>query len=111
MADLMLTGDAGPIVPDTTPLREVIVEITQKHKGMTTVVDREGRLLGVITDGDLRRLHLSGGPIETLPPAPVPNHAPKVRGPKDRTRPQREEGNRKQIRHELTDEQDDRPVG
>ena len=78
VADLMLTGDAVPIVPDTTPLREVIVEITQKRKGMTTVVDREGRLLGVITDGDLRRLHLSGGPIESLTAAQVANREPKV---------------------------------
>jgi len=78
VADLMLTGDAVPIVPDTTPLREVIVEITQKRKGMTTVVDREGRLLGVITDGDLRRLHLSGGPIESLTAAQVASRDPKV---------------------------------
>jgi len=78
VADLMLTGDAVPIVPDTTPLREVIVEITQKRKGMTTVVDREGRLLGVITDGDLRRLHLSGGPIESLTAAQVASREPKV---------------------------------
>jgi len=78
VADLMLTGDAVPIVPDTTPLREVIVEITQKRKGMTTVIDREGRLLGVITDGDLRRLHLSGGPIESLTAAQVASREPKV---------------------------------
>ena len=78
VADLMLTGDAVPIVPDTTPLREVIVEITQKRKGMTTVVDREGRLLGVITDGDLRRLHLGGGPIESLTAAQVASREPKV---------------------------------
>jgi len=78
VADLMLTGDAVPIVPDTTPLREVIVEITQKRKGMTTVVNREGRLLGVITDGDLRRLHLSGGPIESLTAAQVASRDPKV---------------------------------
>jgi len=78
VADLMLTGDAVPIVPDTTPLREVIVEITQKRKGMTTVVDREGRLLGVITDGDLRRLHLSGVPIESLTAAQVASREPKV---------------------------------
>jgi arabinose-5-phosphate isomerase len=38
----------------------VIVEMTQKRKGMTTVVDSEGRAPGVITDGDLRRLHLPG---------------------------------------------------
>ena len=82
--DLMLTGDAIPIVPDTTPLREVIVEITQKRRGMTTVVDSEGRLLGVITDGDLRRLHLRGGAIDELTAGQVASREPKIdprRGP------------------------------
>jgi arabinose-5-phosphate isomerase len=45
---------------------------------MTTVVDSEGRLLGVITDGDLRRLHLSGGPIENLTASQVASREPKV---------------------------------
>jgi arabinose-5-phosphate isomerase len=37
--------------------------MTQKRLGMTTVVDATGRLVGIITDGDLRRLHLRSGPI------------------------------------------------
>jgi arabinose-5-phosphate isomerase len=78
VADLMLTGDAIPIVPDTTPLRGVIVEMTQKRKGMTTVVDRDGLLLGVITDGDLRRLHLRGDSIEDLTAGQVASREPKV---------------------------------
>jgi arabinose-5-phosphate isomerase len=78
VADLMLTGDAIPIVPDTTPLRAVIVEMTQKRKGMTTVVDGEGQLLGVITDGDLRRLHLRGDSIEDLTAGQVASREPKV---------------------------------
>jgi arabinose-5-phosphate isomerase len=78
VADLMLTGDAIPIVPETTPLRGVIVEMTQKRKGMTTVVDGGGRLLGVITDGDLRRLHLRGDAIEDLTAGQVASREPKV---------------------------------
>jgi arabinose-5-phosphate isomerase len=78
VADLMLTGDAIPIVPNTTPLRGVIVEMTQKRKGMTTVVDRDGQLLGVITDGDLRRLHLRGDSIEDLTAGQVASREPKV---------------------------------
>ena len=78
VADLMLTGDAIPIVRDTTPLRGVIVEMTQKRKGMTTVVDSEGQLLGVITDGDLRRLHLRGDSIEELTAGQVASREPKV---------------------------------
>ena len=52
---LMHAGDATPIVRTTTPLREVIEEISSKALGMTCVVDEESRLAGVITDGDLRR--------------------------------------------------------
>ena len=78
VADLMLTGDAIPIVPETTSLRGVMVEMTQKRKGMTTVVDGGGRLLGVITDGDLRRLHLRGDSIEDLTAGQVASREPKM---------------------------------
>jgi arabinose-5-phosphate isomerase len=63
VADLMRTADALPVVPDAAVLKDVIAEMTQKSLGMTTVVDGTGRLVGVITDGDLRRLHLRSGPI------------------------------------------------
>jgi arabinose-5-phosphate isomerase len=78
VADLMLSGDAVPVVAETTPLREVIGEMTRKRKGMTTVVDGAGRLAGVITDGDLRRLHLRGGPIDDLTAGEVASREPKV---------------------------------
>jgi arabinose-5-phosphate isomerase len=45
-----------PRVDTGTPLREVIIEITSKRLGATAVTDGEGRLTGVITDGDLRRM-------------------------------------------------------
>jgi arabinose-5-phosphate isomerase len=66
VSDLMLTGDAVPVVSDATPMREVIVEMTKKRKGTTTVVDAAGRLVGVITDGDLRRLYLRDTPSDHL---------------------------------------------
>ncbi len=53
--DLMHTGDQIPRVPEDAFMKEVILEMTGKRLGMTTVVDQEGRLRGVITDGDLRR--------------------------------------------------------
>jgi len=81
VADLMLTGKAMPLVPEGTPLRDVIVEMTQKRKGMTIVVDADGRLAGVITDGDLRRLHLRGGSIDDLIAGQVASREPKtIRG-------------------------------
>ena len=78
VADLMLTGDAVPVVPENTPPREVIVEMTRKRKGMTTVIDGAGRLVGVITDGDLRRLHLTGKSIDDLSAAEVTSREPKT---------------------------------
>ena len=78
VADLMLTGDAVPVVTENTPLREVIVEMTRKRRGMTTVIDGAGRLLGVITDGDLRRLHLTGKSIDDLSAGEVTSREPKT---------------------------------
>jgi arabinose-5-phosphate isomerase len=53
--DVMRTGDAVPMVRADTTLAEAILEITRKGMGMTTVVDGERRLIGIFTDGDLRR--------------------------------------------------------
>jgi arabinose-5-phosphate isomerase len=58
----VMHGDkAIPTVSPTAPLRDVIVEISSKKLGVTTIVDDSGRLRGVITDGDLRRLLGTGG--------------------------------------------------
>ncbi|MGA2278510.1 MAG: KpsF/GutQ family sugar-phosphate isomerase [Terracidiphilus sp.] len=53
--ELMHTGDAVPVVAPKTPMTDVIYEMSSKKLGMTTVQDG-GRLRGVISDGDLRRL-------------------------------------------------------
>ncbi|RME34497.1 MAG: KpsF/GutQ family sugar-phosphate isomerase [Gammaproteobacteria bacterium] len=55
IADVMHTGEEMPVVTTGTPLGEVLMEMTRKGLGMTAVVDPEQRLLGVFTDGDLRR--------------------------------------------------------
>lgn len=54
--DLMHEGDGVPRVGPGTPMKDVIYEMSRKGLGITTVQDADGRLLGVITDGDLRRL-------------------------------------------------------
>ena len=54
--DLMHTGDAMPVVQESVTLREAILEMTSKRFGTTFLVDAEGALSGIITDGDLRRL-------------------------------------------------------
>jgi|Deesub1362B_J571_1020462.scaffolds.fasta_scaffold00090_20 arabinose-5-phosphate isomerase len=54
--DMMLTGEKNvPIVKHDAPMKDVILEMTTK-RGITSVVDDKGKLIGVITDGDLRRL-------------------------------------------------------
>ncbi len=55
VGDLMHTGEGIPLVHESTCMRDAILEITSKGLGVTGVVDDEGRLVGVITDGDLRR--------------------------------------------------------
>lgn len=52
--DLMRTGDALPLVSPATGLRDVIVEMTRKALGCVGIIDAEGKLVGIITDGDLR---------------------------------------------------------
>jgi len=54
--NLMHAGEAMPRVAATTKMPDVIYEISKKGLGMTTVVDAEGRLAGILTDGDLRRM-------------------------------------------------------
>lgn len=56
VADLMHSGDAIPRVGRDTAMKDVIYEMSRKGLGITTVQDDDGRLVGVITDGDLRRL-------------------------------------------------------
>ncbi len=53
--DLMHTGGEVPVVPEAAPMKDAILEITSKRLGMTAVVDAQGRLTGILTDGDLRR--------------------------------------------------------
>ncbi len=51
----MQSGDAVPRVTADTPLSAALLEISAKGLGMTTVVDDQGHLAGIFTDGDLRR--------------------------------------------------------
>lgn len=69
--DVMHTGAAIPRVSADTPLSDALLEISGKGLGMTTVVDEHDQLLGVFTDGDLRRaldarLDLNGTQISKI---------------------------------------------
>jgi arabinose-5-phosphate isomerase len=95
VADLMHGGDTVPRVVEDAPLRSAVEEMTRPRArsaaagksshacGMTTVVDTAGRLVGVITDGDLRRLHLRGGYFEALRAGDIASRSPKTIGTDD----------------------------
>jgi len=53
--DVMSTGEKIPRVAPETVMKDVLFEMTRKRLGLTTVTDPDGRLLGMISDGDLRR--------------------------------------------------------
>jgi arabinose-5-phosphate isomerase len=81
VADLMHTGDEVPVVREDARLAEAIREMTDKRLGMTTVVDAGGRLVGIVTDGDLRRLHLRAQPVVELTAGGAATRHPKLIGP------------------------------
>ncbi len=55
VSDVMRTGTAIPKVSSDAKLHDVLIEMTQKNVGFTTILDAENRLQGVYTDGDVRR--------------------------------------------------------
>jgi arabinose-5-phosphate isomerase len=75
--DLMHAGDAIPLVQADTPMREALFVITAKGLGITGVSDAAGDLLGVITDGDLRRALEKGIDIMNLPAGRLMTGRPK----------------------------------
>jgi len=81
--DLMLQGEAIPRVDQRASAREAIMEMTTKTLGMTTVVDPQGRLQGVITDGDLRRFLEKGVDLATARAGDLASKQPKTIGPDD----------------------------
>ena len=78
VGELMHRGEAIPRVGESTPMSETICEMTRKSLGMTAVTDDEGILVGVISDGDLRRmLQKSDDPLK-LPAGQVMSRNPKT---------------------------------
>jgi arabinose-5-phosphate isomerase len=72
------THNEKPRVSTTTPLRDVIMEITSKRLGATAVTDESGQLLGVITDGDLRRMLEKKGMNEKATAGDIMTASPKT---------------------------------
>ncbi|HXG56953.1 MAG TPA: KpsF/GutQ family sugar-phosphate isomerase [Vicinamibacterales bacterium] len=63
---VMHAGPAAPIVPATAPMPDVFHEMSNKRLGMTCVTDGSGRLAGIFTDGDLRRLMAGSSDVLAL---------------------------------------------
>jgi arabinose-5-phosphate isomerase len=79
--DLMHKGQEVPQVEETVLASVAILEMSAKKLGMTTVVDRAGALLGVITDGDLRRFVQQGGDFSKITAGSLASRRPKLIGP------------------------------
>ena len=79
--DVMRSGDAVPTVHEDAPLSEVVNEISHKEMGMTFVAAHDDRLLGIITDGDIRRLLQSATLSERVSSPPTAGEV-MTRGPR-----------------------------
>jgi len=81
--DIMHSGEEIPAVTDSAKMKEALLEITSKKLGFTTVVDESRRLVGIITDGDLRRImeneedifSLTAGHVMTTDPKTIEGSA------------------------------------
>jgi len=80
VADLIVNNEK-PTVLAGQSLKEVIVEMTAKRLGITAVVDGENNLLGIITDGDLRRMLEKSTAIDTIKAGDIMTANPKTIGP------------------------------
>jgi arabinose-5-phosphate isomerase len=76
--DIMHKGDEMPSVMADQPLQTALMEMTQKGFGMTTIMSREGKLIGIFTDGDLRRIFDLSIDIATTPIRDVMSVSPKT---------------------------------
>jgi arabinose-5-phosphate isomerase len=65
VSDIMHTGEAIPVVPKSATLKQALLEITNKGLGMTAITDTHSKLLGIFTDGDLRRTLDTQADIQT----------------------------------------------
>ena len=77
VADLMHTGEAIPLVEKGTLLKDALFTISAKRLGVTGVLDGDGCLTGIITDGDVRRAMARGTDIFTATAGEVMTASPK----------------------------------
>jgi len=78
VSDVMRSGDDVPQVADDALLADALMEMTRAGLGMTAIVDADGRIVGIYTDGDLRRSLASGCNFSTGRIADVMSRNPKT---------------------------------
>jgi arabinose-5-phosphate isomerase len=79
VSDLMHTGESLPLSRASDAMRAAIVEMSRKKLGMTAILDETGRLVGIFTDGDLRRtVQEASGEILDRPVAEFMTRAPRT---------------------------------
>ena len=82
VSDVMRTGDEIPSVSIDATVAEAILEITRKRLGMTAVLDKEGGVAGIFTDGDLRRTVERVADLKSARVADVMSSAPQTIQPR-----------------------------
>ena len=78
--DVMHSGDALPVVPVGAQMKDAVVEIAGKRLGMTTVVGDDGRLAGIVTDGDLKRIIMQRADVLSAAVEEVMSSSPRTIG-------------------------------
>jgi arabinose-5-phosphate isomerase len=71
-------SNTAPLVLDNDPVKLAIIEITEKRLGATAVKNKNGKLVGIITDGDIRRMIEEGLNIEQLKVSDIMNKSPLI---------------------------------
>jgi arabinose-5-phosphate isomerase len=79
--DVMRSGNDAPRVPDTAMLSDAILEMSRGRMGITAVLDHDERVIGIFTDGDLRRTLQKGIDLHATPIASVMTRGPRTISP------------------------------
>jgi len=79
--DVMRAGENAPRVAHTATAMDGLLEVSRGGMGMTTVVDGHGRVLGIFTDGDLRRSLQKGVDLRSAPITDIMTRGPRTIGP------------------------------
>lgn len=111
--EVMRTGAANPTVREDTPIREcaAVMTSTEGRPGACSIVDRQGRLVGIFTDGDLRRLVQLGDTDFARPVRAVMGKSPRTASPEDLAQLAADEMRRGQLDQLPVVDPAGRPVG